>query len=95
MPAIDEAAAIANTADAVLVVGTSLQVYPAAGLLRYASARCPVYVIDPNQPTADRRGVRAAWPSRRVPACPRSCVNYWQQRRAQLFGHRLVQHSRN
>ena len=58
VPAIEEAAEIAATADALLVVGTSLQVYPAAGLLHYAPAGCPVYVIDPHQPEAGRRGVR-------------------------------------
>jgi NAD-dependent deacetylase len=41
------------------VVGTSLQVYPAAGLLHYAPAECPVYVIDPHQPeVTGRRGIR-------------------------------------
>ena len=58
VPAIEDAAEIASTADALLVVGTSLQVYPAAGLLHYAPAACPVYVIDPHQPEAGRRGVR-------------------------------------
>ena len=58
VPAIEEAAEIAATADALLVVGTSLQVYPAAGLLHYAPAGCPIYVIDPHQPEAGRRGVR-------------------------------------
>jgi NAD-dependent deacetylase len=58
VPAIEEAAETVATADALLVVGTSLQVYPAAGLLHYAPAGCPVYVIDPHQPEAGRRGVR-------------------------------------
>ena len=59
VPAIEEAAEIVATADALLVVGTSLQVYPAAGLLHYAPAGCPVYVIDPHQPeVTGRRGVR-------------------------------------
>ncbi len=59
VPAIEEAAQIAATADVLLVVGTSLQVYPAAGLLHYAPAGCPVYVIDPHQPeVTGRRGVR-------------------------------------
>ena len=59
VPAIEEAAEIVSTADALLVVGTSLQVYPAAGLLHYAPAGCPVYVIDPHQPeVSGRRGVR-------------------------------------
>lgn len=58
VPAIEEAAALTATADALLVVGTSLQVYPAAGLLHYAPDGCPVYVIDPHQPPAGRAGVR-------------------------------------
>jgi NAD-dependent deacetylase len=59
VPAIEEAAEIVSTADVLLVVGTSLQVYPAAGLLHYAPDECPVYVIDPHQPeVTGRRGVR-------------------------------------
>jgi len=58
VPAIEEAAETVAAADALLVVGTSLQVYPAAGLLHYAPAGCPVFVIDPHQPAAGRRGVR-------------------------------------
>jgi NAD-dependent deacetylase len=58
VPAIEEAAETVSTADALLIVGTSLQVYPAAGLLHYAPATCPVFVIDPHQPEAGRRGVR-------------------------------------
>ena len=57
VPAIEEAAETVSTADALLVVGTSLQVYPAAGLLHYAPATCPVFVIDPHQPESGRRGV--------------------------------------
>lgn len=49
--AIDEAA----TADIFLVVGTSLQVYPAAGLMHYAPPTCPIYVIDPGQPPLTTR----------------------------------------
>ena len=55
VPAIEEAAEIVATADALLVVGTSLQVYPAAGLLHYAPPSCPVYVIDPHQPEVSGR----------------------------------------
>ena len=43
-------------------MGTSLQVYPAAGLLHYAPATCPVFVIDPHQPEAGRRLACATWP---------------------------------
>jgi len=58
VPAIEEAAELVATADALLVIGTSLQVYPAAGLLHYAPADCSVYVIDPHQPETSRCGVR-------------------------------------
>ena len=42
-PAIKEVA----QADILVVIGTSLNVYPAAGLLNYANARCRIYLIDP------------------------------------------------
>ena len=58
VPLIEDAAEVAATADVLLVVGTSLQVYPAAGLLHSAPTSCPVYVIDPHQPPAGRAGVR-------------------------------------
>jgi len=39
-----------------LIVGTSLQVYPAAGLYRYASMDTPIYIIDPKDvPVRDSR----------------------------------------
>ena len=49
VPAIAEAAEIAAEADILAVIGTSLVVYPAAGLVGYAPANTPIYVIDPNQ----------------------------------------------
>lgn len=47
VPAIDEAIQIVQTAEVVIVIGTSLQVYPAAGLMNYAPAHCNVFYIDP------------------------------------------------
>ncbi|MFA9391978.1 MAG: NAD-dependent deacylase [Prolixibacteraceae bacterium] len=47
VPAIDEALRITQTADIFVVVGTSLNVYPAAGLLNYVRKDVPVYLIDP------------------------------------------------
>ena len=38
---------IVSAADAIIIVGTSLSVYPAASLYRYASFETPVYLIDP------------------------------------------------
>jgi NAD-dependent deacetylase len=50
VPLIERAIEEAATADIFMVVGTSLQVYPAAGLLQFAPQNCPIYVIDPQQP---------------------------------------------
>ena len=47
VPNLSKAAEVMHTADIVVVIGTSLNVYPAAGLLRYAPADAPVYLIDP------------------------------------------------
>lgn len=58
VPLIERAAEECATADVMLVVGTSLQVYPAAGLLHYLPGGRPLYVIDPSQPSTSRRGVQ-------------------------------------
>lgn len=47
VPKMERAIDIVSRADAVMIVGTSLQVYPAAGLYRYAPALAPIYLIDP------------------------------------------------
>jgi NAD-dependent deacetylase len=49
VPMIELAMREMLTADAVFVVGTSLEVYPAAGLLDFAPADSPVWVVDPNR----------------------------------------------
>lgn len=46
VPAIEEAANIALTADVFVIIGTSLQVYPAAGLIDYVPTNCPKFLID-------------------------------------------------
>jgi len=50
VPAIEEAAEIVSAADIFIVIGTSLSVYPAAGLLHYAGKNVPVYIVDPGSP---------------------------------------------
>lgn len=45
---MEKAIAVAETADVFLVVGTSMQVYPAAGLIQYVPKHCKVFVIDPD-----------------------------------------------
>ena len=50
VPAFGQATQIMDEADLVLVVGTSLQVYPAAGLLGLVTADVPIVVVDPHSP---------------------------------------------
>jgi NAD-dependent deacetylase len=47
VPYINAAIDHVMDADVLLIVGTSLQVYPAAGLYAYANADTPIYIIDP------------------------------------------------
>ena len=47
VPMMEDAVKIISNADVVMVVGTSMQVYPAASLLDYAPLDIPVYYIDP------------------------------------------------
>lgn len=47
VPLIHQAAQIIEKADILLIIGTSLQVYPAAGLMHYAPLTCKVFLIDP------------------------------------------------
>ena len=47
VPMIEHAIDVIETADLLLIIGTSLQVYPAAGLLNYVNQNVPVYYIDP------------------------------------------------
>lgn len=51
VPEMDNATKIAEEADIFLVIGTSMQVYPAAGLVHYVPDHCEVFIIDPNMPT--------------------------------------------
>ena len=56
VPNIGKAIDLVEQADILLIVGSSLQVYPAAGLYRYARNDCPIYVIDPKPvPISDPR----------------------------------------
>lgn len=48
VPAIEEAIPLLAQADLVLVIGTSMQVYPAAGLVDYADTTVPIVYIDLN-----------------------------------------------
>ncbi|MCM1302485.1 MAG: NAD-dependent deacylase [Alistipes senegalensis] len=56
VPAFERAAEIAARADLMVVVGTSLAVYPAASLVRYVLPEIPIFVVDPGTP--DVSGIR-------------------------------------
>ena len=44
---MDVATQLVEVSDIVIIVGTSMQVYPAAGLVQYAPAHSKVYFVDP------------------------------------------------
>ncbi len=54
VPLITEAAEICATADIFIVIGSSLVVYPAAGLIEYVPEQSPKYIIDPVKPNLSR-----------------------------------------
>lgn len=49
VPMMDDAIKTLRDADIFIIIGTSLNVYPAAGLLNYVPAGVSVYLIDPNE----------------------------------------------
>lgn len=49
VPEMDHAIRLVEQADMLLIIGTSMQVYPAAGLIHYVRSGLPVYLIDPNE----------------------------------------------
>lgn len=53
VPAMEEAMQSVSQADILLIIGTSLQVYPAAGLMDFAPPRCKIYYIDPKPVISD------------------------------------------
>ena len=57
VPAMQEAIPIIQKADVLVVVRTSLAVYPAAGLVNYIQPETPVFVIDPERPIIQKKNV--------------------------------------
>ena len=55
VPMIGVAADAVSEADILIIIGTSLVVYPAAGLMHYARPGVPIYLIDPNPINAGGR----------------------------------------
>ena len=54
VPNIEPAAALCEEADIFIVVGTSMAVYPAAGLIHYVQRGVPCYVVDPKEVPVSR-----------------------------------------
>ncbi len=57
VPRIEDAIQALHDIDVFVIIGTSLNVYPAAGLLNYVPSDVPVFLIDPNEVSVTRRGV--------------------------------------
>lgn len=55
VPMIEKAVEVCVTADILIIIGTSMQVYPAAGLMHYAPEGTPTFFVDPN-PAMESRG---------------------------------------
>lgn len=78
VPLMEKAVEITQKADIFLVVGTSLVVYPAAGLVHYVPVNVPVYVIDPNLPEIGHRPNIYLIPEKAGEALP-PLVKKWMQ----------------
>lgn len=57
VPMMDKAMELTEKADFFVVIGTSLQVYPAANLLQYVRPTSPIFIIDPNEVYSWRKAV--------------------------------------
>lgn len=55
VPLLDKAIAITKTADILIIIGTSMQVYPAASLIQYIKANTPIYFIDPKPSVSEHQ----------------------------------------
>jgi NAD-dependent protein deacetylase/lipoamidase len=53
VPEMINAIEIVQKADIMVIIGTSMVVYPAAGLINYINSKTPIYVIDPGKPEMD------------------------------------------
>ncbi|WP_194768063.1 SIR2 family NAD-dependent protein deacylase [Tamlana sp. I1] len=57
VPMMDKAIDICETADILMIIGTSMQVYPAAGLKDYVPENTPTYFIDPKPNISSRKNL--------------------------------------
>ena len=57
VPLLEPAAALVSKADYILIIGTSMQVYPAAGLIDYAQENATIFFIDPKPSISHRKNL--------------------------------------
>ncbi|WP_111306957.1 SIR2 family NAD-dependent protein deacylase [Confluentibacter sediminis] len=57
VPMIEHAMHICETADILVIIGTSMQVYPAAGLMHYVPAHIPIFFIDPKPTLSSKQNL--------------------------------------
>lgn len=57
VPMIERAVSICETADILIIIGTSMQVYPAAGLMHYVPKNTPTYFIDPKPSIGSKKNL--------------------------------------
>ena len=58
VPMIEVATEVVKEADAILIVGTSMQVYPAAGLVQYAKEDATIYFVDPKPSISETKRIK-------------------------------------
>ena len=58
VPLIDKAIQICENADVLFIIGTSMQVYPAASLMNFVSENTPVYYIDKNPAEVSKKNIK-------------------------------------
>src|SRR5690606_39225119 len=58
VPMIEVAAEVISQADVLIIVGTSMQVYPAAGLVQYANDNVPIYFVDPKPSISETKRIK-------------------------------------
>lgn len=57
VPMIEVAVEIVEQADTIIIVGTSMQVYPAAGLVQYAKSDAQIYFVDPKPSISESKRI--------------------------------------
>ena len=57
VPLLEPAAALVSQADYIVIIGTSMQVYPAAGLIDYAKLTASIHFVDPKPAITERKNL--------------------------------------